>query len=298
VGLKFKTGKSLILTILLLVVFIEIPRDLVFNNSLFRQFDEAGVDYVQQGLVRAASAFAMARTFNGVVSVFRESELQLEPGGVGVSLALGAALDPVNDLVERFSWVMLASLTSLGSQQFLIEITPFVSIRIVLTTALICFLAGIWLPEATGRRSTRIGSILLVSAIVLRFGVPAMAYLNEQVYLAFLQDQHNESMEALAQTVTELESQQFEPMSEGDNSAEQTVWGRARSLVNSTMDQGARMLDVNSRLEAVKNASLDLIDRVVDLIVVFFLSAIALPLLFLWGIIPLSRLFFHISMHH
>lgn len=296
--MKYKTGKSLILGLLLLAVFIQVPRDLLFNNNLFRQVDAVGTEYVQQGLVRAASAFAMARTFNGVVSVFRESELQLEPGGVGVSLALGAALDPVNDLVERFSWVMLASLTSLGSQQFLIEITPFVSIRVVLVGALLCLIVGIWLPEGPGRRTTRIGTILLLSAVVLRCGVPAMAYLNEQVYVAFLQDQHNESMEALAQTVTELESQQFERVEEGKTTEEQGVWDRARSMVNNTMDQGGRMLDVNSRIEGVKRASLDLIDRVVDLIVVFFLSAIALPLLFLWGIIRLSRLFFHFSLHH
>ncbi|WP_163339753.1 hypothetical protein [Desulfopila sp. IMCC35008] len=296
--MKYKTGKSLILALLLLAVCLQVPRDLLFDNSLFRKIDVAGDEYVQQGLMRAASAFAMARTFNGVVSVFRESELQLEPGGIGVSLALGAALDPVNDLVERFSWVMLASLTSLGSQQFLIEITPFISTRIVLTGALFCLLLGVWLPETQGLRLGRIGSVLLLSAVVLRFGVPAMAYLNEQVYIVFLQDQHNESMEALAQTVAEMESQQYDSMAEGANPEELGVWDRARNLVNSTMDQGVRMLDVNSRIEAVKRASLDLIDRVVDLIVVFFLSAIALPLLFLWGIIRLSRLFFHFTLHH
>lgn len=296
--MKHKTGKSLILVLLLLAVSIQMPRELLFDNHLFRQIDIAGDEYVQQGLVRAASAFAMARTFNGVVSVFRESELQLEPGGVGVSLALGAALDPVNDLVERFSWVMLASLTSLGSQQFLIEITPFISIRIVLTGALLCLLLSLWLPGNTSMRLRRIGSILLVSTVVLRFGVPAMAYLNEQVYIVFLQEQHNESMEVLARTVTELESQKFDSMDQGANTEDQGVWDRARNLVNSTMDQGVRMLDVNSRIDAVKRASLDLIDRVVDLIVVFFLSAIALPLLFLWGIIRLSRLFFHFTLHH
>jgi len=85
----------------------------------------------------------LARGFNAVVSVFQESEVQLEPAGVGVSLALGQALDPINDLVERFSWVMLASLTSLGIQKFLIEITPFLSIQILLLLALCALLAGL-----------------------------------------------------------------------------------------------------------------------------------------------------------
>lgn len=40
----------------------------------------------------------------------------------------------------------------------------------------------------------------------------------------------------------------------------------------------------------IQQAALQLIDKVVDLIVVFVLSTIVLPLLFLWGLLRLGRL--------
>ena len=52
------------------------------------------------------------------------------------------------------------------------------------------------------------------------------------------------------------------------------------------------MLDIGERLESIKLATLDLIDRIVDLIVVFVLNTIVLPLIFLWGFLNLGRLLF------
>lgn len=299
---QWKYTRTAILVILLLVACIPTPRQLLFENQLFRTVDTTATQYVDASLVRAASAFAMARTFNGVVSVFQESTLQLEPGGVGVSLALGAALDPVNDLVERFSWVMLTSLTSLGAQRFLIEITPFVSIQVVLTLALIFLLAGLWLPDVFRTPYGRTGWVLLFCAVILRFTVPAMAYVNEQVYVTFLQEKHDQSVQALGQTVAELESQRLDSM-EGSPQLrqedealpeDQGVWDRTRELINQTVSQGTKMLDIQTRLEIIQQASLDLIDRIVDLIVVFILNTIVLPLLFLWGILRLGRIMLHL----
>jgi hypothetical protein len=52
------------------------------------------------------------------------------------------------------------------------------------------------------------------------------------------------------------------------------------------------MSDVKEKLEAIKKAALEMIDRIVDLIVVFVLSTIVLPLLFLWGVVKLGRVIF------
>jgi hypothetical protein len=44
----------------------------------------------------------------------------------GVSgIALAVYLDPVNDLVERFSWVMMAATVSLGIQNVLLDISTW-----------------------------------------------------------------------------------------------------------------------------------------------------------------------------
>jgi len=73
---------------------------------------------------RALITFALARTLNGVISAVQGTELALQPAGVGVTLTPGQILDPVNDLVERFSWIMLGATLSLGIQQVFLDVVP------------------------------------------------------------------------------------------------------------------------------------------------------------------------------
>lgn len=289
---------SILLALLLLLTLLPGTRSVLFEKHLFKSVDSAATDYVDAGLIRAGSAFALARTFNAIVSVFQESQLQLEPGGVGVSLALGAALDPLNDLVERFSWVMLVSMTSLGIQKALVEIMPFVSLQILLPMALTCLLTGLWYSANHRDNLLQIGKVLLIVTILLRFAIPAMAYLNNQVYLTFLAEQHNQSVEALRKSVSQLEEQQLSstetlPVEEHISPApdeEQSWLEQARITFGQVVDQGKKVLDFKQKLESIKQLTLEMIDRIVSLIVVFVMSTIVLPLLFLWGALKLSRL--------
>lgn len=294
---------SALIGIVLILTIIPAARNLIFERHLFRAVDAKSTEYVDQALKNAGAAYVLARGFNAVISVFQESEVQLEPAGVGVSLALGQALDPVNDLVERFSWVMLASLTSLGIQKFLIEITPFVSIRILLSLALVFSLAGLWLAQPSGSRLAQIGKVLLFSAIVLRFAVPGMAYMNHQVYVSFLETRHDQSVEKLNRSTSALETYALDEgdgavgQEDGDQEAggrvpaESKGWlGQTRDKLNQAVEQGKRIFDVNSKFRAVQRLAQETIGTIVDLIVVFILNTIVLPLGFLWGIVRLGRL--------
>jgi hypothetical protein len=285
-----------IIVLLLLVSIIPGSRKFLFEGHIFGVADSTATGYVNDSLKRATSAFALARTFNAIISVARESELQLEPGGIGVSVAVGAVLDPANDLVERFSWVMLVSMTSLGVQKFLIEVAPFLSVQIILRIALISILAGLWLSKILPYNFTRMGKILLFVAILLRFSVPAMAYVNNQVYVAFLEQKQNQAVEAMGQTVESLETRQQSVLIQGPISTPQTSeedqgwWKRTEQAVSSLKDQGREMLDVKTKLESLKKATSELIDHIVDLIVIFVISTIFLPILFLWGILKFGQL--------
>ena len=69
----------------------------------------------------ALTTFAVARGINAVISVVQGTEVAIEPGGLGVILTPGEILDPANDLIERFSWVVLAAGTSIGAQIILLK---------------------------------------------------------------------------------------------------------------------------------------------------------------------------------
>jgi hypothetical protein len=69
---------------------------------------------VDDSTKRALLAYVSARALNAVISVFKGSSVQAQPAGVGATIAIGEALDPLDDFIERFSWIMRISLTSLG----------------------------------------------------------------------------------------------------------------------------------------------------------------------------------------
>ncbi len=92
----------------------------------------AAADY-EQLFQRAFVTFALARTINGVISVVQGTEIALQPAGVGVTLTPGEILDPVNDLVERFSWIMMGATISLGVQNVLLDISAWWVIQALVT---------------------------------------------------------------------------------------------------------------------------------------------------------------------
>jgi hypothetical protein len=83
----------------------------------FAPLDAPAGDRVDAGLKRALVSFATARALNGAISVAQGTELSLQPVGVGATFAPGQLLDPVNDLVERFSDLMLGASVSCSARK-------------------------------------------------------------------------------------------------------------------------------------------------------------------------------------
>ena len=74
--------------------------------------------YVDEALVAGGVVFATARGINAIVSVLQGTELD----AVMLTFSIGELLDPVNDLIERFSGVMLVALGSLALQKILLGV--------------------------------------------------------------------------------------------------------------------------------------------------------------------------------
>ncbi len=297
-GGKRKIIWTVLLIALLLLSSLSAPRRMVFENPVLVGIDSKATEYVDAGLARAGAAFLLARTINAIISVFQESELQLEPGGMGVSLAVGEVLDPINDMVERFSWVMLASLTSLGIQKVLIQVGAWLSISVVLSLGLLFLLAGLWVENSVPINLRRAGGTLVLLAVLIRFAVPVMAFLNNQVYETVLKEKHDEASSLIEGDIDELKklypsdmavSQQIQP--EREEKKEDSWLSKANDLVSNTINQGKNILDLKSKYEAIKNIVSGMFNYLVDLIVVFVINTILLPFIFLCGFLKLSRLF-------
>jgi hypothetical protein len=277
---------------LLLITMLPVTHKPLFENRFFTAIDSSSTQYIDAALVRATSAYALSRSFNAVVSVFEESHLQVQPAGVGISLALGEVLDPINDLVERFSWVMLASLTALGIQKALVLIGPWFSVTILLPISLGLLLIGCLPIALWAKRSTYLGYTILIAVILVRFAVPVMAFLNQQVYLNVLEETHDKAigkvsqeMSKLKKEIPELEDTQII----SNHPPPQSLWDKTKEALNRTLDQSKEIMKVQNKIQKLKEIATGLIDRMVDLIVVFVLNTIIMPLLFLGVIYKLGR---------
>ena len=71
-------------------------------TTWLRPLDAIAERSVESGLKQALVAFGVARTLNAVISTLQEASVSLQIGA-GVSVKPGAALDPLDDVVEQFS---------------------------------------------------------------------------------------------------------------------------------------------------------------------------------------------------
>jgi hypothetical protein len=69
--------------------------------------EQAFTDQLTQMLKVTLTVYALARGLNAVISVAQGTEMSIEPMGVGLTLTPGEILDPLNDLIEQVSSVLL-----------------------------------------------------------------------------------------------------------------------------------------------------------------------------------------------
>ena len=186
--------------------------------------DKAGQEYTETGFKRALITFASARAINGLISVAQGTEVAIQPGGIGAVLTPGEILDPINDLVEQFSQVMLFSTVVLGMQKILIEISGWVWFSVLLVCVVLFCLATLWLPGLFASRTQRFALGLAGILLLLRFLVPVAAIANEAVFDLFLAPGYEAANRHLEDATRELgsEDNSIGPI-EGSTGADQSL---------------------------------------------------------------------------
>ena len=104
------SSKALISILIVLLVAI----------SSTRVLDDYVDDYTTESITNAAITYATARGINALVSMVQSSEVEAGIGVVSGSITVGELLDPLNDMIERFSTVMTWVLASLAAQKVLL----------------------------------------------------------------------------------------------------------------------------------------------------------------------------------
>jgi hypothetical protein len=240
--------------------------------------DAPATERVDAGLKRALISFATARALNGVISVAQGTELSVQPAGVGATFAPGQLLDPVNDLVERFSDLMLGASVMFGAQKVLIGVGGYWPVSLAFTLVAV---AWVWL-SLRQRPIAPWLSRLLVLFMMLRFAVPAVTLGTDAVWQKFLAEDYRVSQQAIDATSSDAASGgpalQVAPENQG--------------LIDQLRRWFSHNTDVKARFDELKQTIEKATEHLIRLMVVFVLQTLVVPMALLWGLWSWTRSLF------
>lgn len=231
--------------------------------------DDNAKRLVDDSFKQSVIVFGSAKALNAVISLAQGTELNLP----FVIVAVGEILDPINDLVEQFSLVMLASMVSLGIQKILLNFVTNDIYNYILFTFVIVF--NIWLFKrfTNDERLRDLFFKITFILLFLRFAIPMIGYVNEVSYNYFVKPQYN---------INELNQDILKVKDDVSKINQETITQKEESsFFNKVMekfDSSYYEKKVNDYKEAVDNSS----QYIIDLIIVFIFQTILLPIIFLY----------------
>jgi len=243
--------------------------------------------YFNDALTKAGLAYATCRAVNASVSVVKGSTLQLEPAGVGVSLAVGQVLDPIDDMTERLSSVLVTAITSLGVQKLSYEIGVTLAPQIFAVFLLILSIL-VWFDNDRIASLQKITTRILILIAVLRFCLPVSSIANDYIYKNYFSEQISKTNQEL--TVSSKIFDQF-----GDIVVPEATgfWG---TIENSTSFIKKTSIDFKNALKASVIGMGEIIENLLKLtflyVGIFLIQVIVLPLLIFWFFIRIANTLF------
>ena len=261
--------KVTITLLLLLLVLLSTSERLDLNSS--EQLDTA--------LTRSLSTFAVARGLNGLVSMVQGTEINISPVGLGATFTPGQLLDPVNDMVERFSWVMLMSSVSIGVQEAMLHLGKTTLFKLLFALVALLLLAQLWFKGLHLPWSLEKSLKVMLLLALLRFSVPLLVWLNEMVYEAVLEQEYTHAYAEVVMTSSEVNTMVTElQMKKATLEEERSFMDRFN--VSQQYDDFKR--ELKASVDAFIIAFNEAMESMIRLITVFVLNAIIIPLLALW----------------
>jgi hypothetical protein len=254
--------------------------------SWSRALDTAASEATTATFKRALAIAAIARTFNGVISVAQGTEIAVQPIGVGVTVTVGEILDPLNDLVERFSMLALVASVSLGVQITLTDILSTVWLSGFMTAAILTYVVLMWrMPEnQAARTALRISGTVIFARFLLAVAMLVTHWLN----VAFLQERQDQAVEQISATTAAIEELQNERTQVDTSGIEDSFLDRTAARIDELLDSSRQALDLDRQLDEISQQIEGSVEELIYLIVIFLLQTLVLPFAALfaswWGL--------------
>lgn len=249
--------------------------------------DENTDTYFSDSMTKAGVAYGVCRVVNASVSAIKESKIQIEPAGLGVSLAVGQVLDPLDDMTERASDILVTAIVSLGIQKIVYELcvafVPFLIGLAIIVLAGISFVKG---DRATTLRGLVVSSILLLA--VVRLFLPISSMINRYLQKNYFLPQITTVQDELAMNSPELERLKDTSLPEVDG-----VFGTVKNGFDFV---GEKTSDLGTTLKAMVGNMESMISNLLKLsylyVAVFIVQVILLPVGAFWLLTRITNVLF------
>lgn len=273
--LKIYWNKILIVLLSIVIVLI------AFSYSL----DMKGKELVENSFSQSVIVFGSAKGLNAVISLAQGTEVDLP----FLTVAVGEVLDPVNDLVEQFSLVMLASMVSLGIQKIMMNFVTTDSYNYILFFFIVVVNVWLFIRFNKDEQSRILFFKITVILVFLRFAVPFLGIANEYAYESFVKQEYNikvlnENIISVKENVNQVMQNTLEK--KDDN----TIVGKI-STFTEKFDSKYYDTKIEEYKKAVDNSS----EYIIGLIIAFIFQTILLPLLFLFLLYHFVRAIFNLG---
>lgn len=261
--------------------------DFLYQVTPLPAFEKQAGDYLADVRERATYAYAAARALNATISLLESVEV-----GAVLSLQPGQVLEPVNDMIEQFSDLILIALASVGVQEILVKVLHDVSWTYLLPLALAPALVAPFCKNWKTRLNQL--SFAFVSVVIAsRLLIPAIALGGHAItenYLRSDLDQALQQVETVRQKTAEAvrsSPRVSQPLPPEITTPSSSIFSKPAprpgdNTVLPDWDTVKGLAD-SDRLIALLN---NIPERIVTLITIFAFETLALPLIvimiFLW----------------
>lgn len=228
--------------------------------------DRISQNYVGEALLDAGVIYGTARGINALVSALQGTELDMWL----VTFSIGELLDPINDVIERFSGVMTVAITSLVIQQLLLLVVSDVTFSIALTALAVATVVA-WFVARAGGFPALFRTFIIV--VFIRFSLALVIVANLWVDQVFLPDSNSAEHRVMKSFYGDLEEVDRTVRGEGE---------RKRS------DLAGQFDDLEQRFDEFVDGTLRLLGSVL-------LKSVIIPLIFLYAILQVARGLFRMA---
>jgi hypothetical protein len=241
-------------------------------NPVLAPLDNQATQALKRSLMLSSASFATARLIDRGIAFVSEAEV-----GVGVaSVKPGQLLKPLQDMAVRYSDLMVLAMTSIGLQLFLLEFGKLAAVPLFGMGILLCSVTLLLGPASWRSASTYLLRMFIALLLVIRIGVPLAAFGVAELSDWVLEPQRM-AAEALLSSETAALQHMEQPMAKADEGS--LSWLRQMAA------------QANDLFAAVKSFSDNMVEKLIQLIVVYSLQTLIFPLLSLWLLWHLGRWF-------